>query len=44
MGDGAREEAKEDATIALARESAVSCGIREAVESVGNRACEGLEP
>ena len=28
LGDGAREEAREEATMALAREFAVSCGVR----------------
>lgn len=28
LGDGALEEAREEATMALARESAVSCGVR----------------
>lgn len=39
LGDGAREEARDEATIALARESAVSCGVRlfeRSVPSLGD--------
>lgn len=36
LGDGAREEARDEATIALAREEAVSWGVRLVVERMGS--------
>lgn len=42
MGEGAREEANEEATMALARESAVSWGMRLVVDSVGPRVTRGF--
>ena len=36
VGDGARDEANEEATIAFASELAVSCGTTEVDDSVGN--------